>query len=284
MQKVKLKIIIFFLRQYLNGLTAFSFEKGGEKAVNIFSKPRGGRLNNDQRAFLDTSEKTVLSYKGMPIQVYFWQGEKPPVLLVHGWESNAARWKTLIQVLKKKKYAIVALDAPAHGDSGSTYFNPILYAQMMNEVVKMYQPEALVGHSVGGYATTYFLKNFEHPSVSKVILLASTSDNSVIFDKFLNFLGVNQRVHEAFYHHFQTKFDIKLNDLIAANYVKSFNEDALIIHDKDDDIVPFHNGFNIHKNWKNSELMETEGLGHRLRDKNVDKAVVEFLGQSVKIA
>jgi pimeloyl-ACP methyl ester carboxylesterase len=277
MKKLTLPIILFSIRQYLNILTFFNFKKGGQKAYEVFSKPRKGRLNEEQKKYLALSKQEILYYENTAIQTYFWAGEKPPILLLHGWESNAARWQSLISVLKKNKYSIVALDAPAHGASGNPFFNPLLYANMVHEVVKKHQPTAIVGHSVGGYTTAFYLHNFKHPSVSKVILMAALSDNSLVFDYFLSYIKVNQRVREAFYDYVMTNLGGSPKELTGANFAKKFSEKALIIHDKGDELIPFSDGEKIHAAWKNSIFTPTEGFGHRLRDKQVDRSILDFM-------
>jgi pimeloyl-ACP methyl ester carboxylesterase len=277
MKKLTLPIILFFIRQYLNIFTFFNVKKGGQKAFEIFSKPRKGRLTENQKEYLALSKQEVLYFENISIQTYFWEGTKPPILLLHGWESNAARWQSLISLLKKNQYSIVALDAPAHGASGSTFFNLLLYADMVHEVVKKHQPMAIVGHSAGGYTAAFYLKNFEHPSVSKAVLLAALSDNSVVFDYFLNYIKVNQKVRAAFYGYVETKLGGSPRDLTAANFAKQFSEKALIIHDEGDELIPIEAAESIHQSWKNSTYIHTKGFGHRLRDKQVDRFVLGFI-------
>ena len=277
MKKLTLPIILFLIRKYLNLITFFNFKKGGQKAFEVFSKPRKGQLNEEQKKYLALSKQEVLYFEDTAIQTYFWAGEKPPVLLLHGWESNAARWQSLISLLKKNKYSIVALDAPAHGASGNPFFNPILYAYMVHEVVKKHRPTAIVGHSVGGYTTVFYLSNFEHPSVSKVVLMAALSDNSVVFDYYLSYIKVNQRVRNAFYDYVTTNLGGSPKELTGANFAKQFSEKALIIHDKGDELIPFSDGEKIHSAWDNSVFIPTEGFGHRLRDKQVDGFILDFM-------
>ena len=90
------------------------------------------------------------------IQTYQWKGEKQTILLAHGWESNTYRWKSLINKLHQNGHHIIALDAPAHGQSSGTQFNAILYSEFINVVASHYQPTVIVGHSVGGMATVFF--------------------------------------------------------------------------------------------------------------------------------
>jgi pimeloyl-ACP methyl ester carboxylesterase len=270
-------IILFFIKIYLNTLAFFNPPKAGQKAFEIFSKPRKGRLTDGQKSYLAKAKPETLYFENIAIQAYFWEGTKPPVLLLHGWESNAARWQSLISALKKAQYAVVALDAPAHGASGSLFFNPVLYANMVHEVVKKYEPTAVVGHSVGGYTTAYYLHYFDTPSVSKAVLMATVSDNSVVFDTYLNYIKVNKKVRAAFYQYVEDRLGGSPKDLTAANFASQFSQKALIIHDAHDDLIPIDNSVAIHKNWKDSRFIRTEGLGHRLRDKQIDKYIVDFI-------
>ena len=54
---------------------------------------------------------------------------------------------------------------------------------------------------------------------------------------------------------------------------------TLIIHDKNDDDVPYTASENIHQHLKNSSLFLTEGLGHRkiLGNENVINEIEKFL-------
>ncbi len=295
---MRLKLLIFFLRNYLNSLAFINPKKAGAQAYKIFSRPRKGRLTAADEQFLQTADRSeAVDYQGFTIQTYFWAGEKPTILLAHGWESNSARWQRLIEILRAEKYQIVALDAPAHGGTSGDTFNPKIYAEILNQVVEKFKPVGFVGHSVGSY-TLIFWRNFIHksPPLTKglassvsvqsasifFVLLAPTSDNRDVFDKYFNILGLNKSVQNAYYQYFEKKFGFSAASVIASDFVKDFTEKALIIHDKDDDVAPYSGGQNIHKSWRGSELKTTEGLGHRLRDEGVYQAVEDFIKKQIR--
>ena len=94
----------------------------------LFTTPRAGKINEEQSDFLHTAYQEELKYENHRIMTYRWLGTKQTILLTHGWESNSARWKKLIIALKNKGFNVVALDAPAHGRSGSSVFNAICKA------------------------------------------------------------------------------------------------------------------------------------------------------------
>jgi len=49
----------------------------------------------------------------------------------------------------------------------------------------------------------------------------------------------------------------------GSNAAKEVNIPILVIHDENDEDVPYTASVNIHKTLKNSELLLTKSLGHR---------------------
>lgn len=142
----------------INTISYVSKEFAANKAMSLFATPRKGKINAAQSKFLQSAETLELEYNGLKIMTYQWAGNGKTVLLVHGWESNSARWKNLMTKLQKHDCNIIALDAPAHGNSGSKQFNALLYAEFINVVSKKFNPEIIIGHSVGGMASVFFQK------------------------------------------------------------------------------------------------------------------------------
>ncbi len=277
MNKFILKATVAVIRTSLNALSFFSKEKAGEAGATIFSKPRKGKITEENKKYLDTAEKETLYYEKIPIQTYKWRGDiDKKVLLVHGWESNSARWKPLITKLQKENFTIIALDAPAHGDSGNKYFNQFQFAGMINVLIEKYLPQSIIGHSAGGFAVSYAYFKYKPMSVKKIALLAPVSDNRIIFDMFFNYLNTHKRVREGFYAVFRKKYGDP-DKLTVAEFSKFFDIKALIIHDKNDEVVPYPESEKIHNSWKNSELILTENIGHSLRHEQIYKIIITFL-------
>ena len=277
MKKILLKTAVTAIRFYLNALSYVSKESAGEAGFKIFSKPRKGKLNSEDEIFLNSAERESLFFENTYIQTYMWRGdESKKILLAHGWESNSARWKPLIGMLKNKNYTVIALDAPAHGASGSKFFTQILYAEMIQKVAEKHLPEIIVGHSAGGYAVSYFFEKYRPAQIKKIILLAPVSDNRVVFDLYFNFLGTNARVKSGFNDFYKNRYGAP-EELIVSNFAKDFSVKALIIHDKNDEIVPYAQSKEINAAWENSELTLTENLGHSLRKDIVYKNIMNFL-------
>lgn len=281
MKLISQKTQISLLRKYINTLAHFSELKAGQLTTKLFFSPRKGKLTDDNRQTLSSATWETLSLRDMSIQTYRWEGGKDTILLAHGWESNAARWQQMVKKLRKSGYTVVAMDAPAHGESGSPYFNAFLYSEMIAVVAQHIAPVAIIGHSVGAFSTAYYAAHNLHPSVKRLVLLASPSELNQIFDKFLDFFQVNNKVRRGFYENLKQKFGKPIEYFSIKERVKSLTVKGLIVHDKTDDICLFVDGENIHANWKGSEFIITEGYGHTLRNDKVYSMVVEYLNKEL---
>ena len=177
MNKIKQQLTLLGLRLYLNTMALFDRKKAGAIAFQIFCTPRQGRLREKDRVFLNTAdEQNDLFVNNLNIRCYHWRGPGDTVLLVHGWESNAARWQRVIRQLRAKGFNVVAVDGPAHGQSGSRQFNVPLYASLLEAVVAHYQPQGLVGHSIGGFASLFLLSAGHAPSVQQLAILGTPAE------------------------------------------------------------------------------------------------------------
>ena len=277
MKEIRLKIQIFALRTYINTLALFSEAKASKLAVAIFCRPRKGKLTDENRQTLSSATWETLNLRDMTIQTYRWAGTKPTILLAHGWESNAARWQQLIKKLRKQGFTVVALDAPAHGESGSTQFNAVLYAEMMQVVVERFAPVAIVGHSVGAFATAFFAIKYFPPSVSRLILLAPPSEIEPFFKQYLSFMQFSKKVNQGFQKSVERLFKQPLAYFSIKKLIKPLQIKGLIIHDRTDAICPFTDSEQIHVIWQGSEFIATEGYGHRLQNDKVNTLIVDYL-------
>lgn len=260
----------------VNGISLFSSEKAGKIAYEMFSNPREGKLNAFSD-FLQNSQHTTLIYKEHQIQTYHWQGNKETVLLIHGWESNSSRWQGMIQYLKKKKYNIVSLDAPGQGMSSGKEFNAVLYAEFINEVCQKYKPTFLIGHSLGGMTMFYAQSKYQFPFVKKIIGLGSPNIFHRITRNYKSLLSLNNRSYRSYLNIFVEKFDIDTTYFNSENFVEKIEQPLLIIHDKDDAIVPYNDAVQIVNKNPRVKFISTENLGHALVHNQVYKQAVSFL-------
>ncbi len=270
-------ILIIIIGNYYNFISFFSKSIAAKKALTLFTKPRKGKISPLQAEFLDTAFQEELRFDKHSIMTYRWIGKKQTILLAHGWESNSARWKNLILELKQKGYNVIALDAPAHGKSGSKLFNAIIYSEFINVVAKRFKPQIIIGHSVGGMATVFFQYKYQLESINKLILLGAPSEFKDVIKRYTDMLGYNQRITTQINQTIIERFGAKPESFSTAKYVENIQSKGLIIHDELDAIIPYNDALLINKSFKNSTLISTKGLGHSLNDKTVSYHIHEFL-------
>ncbi|WP_426429564.1 alpha/beta hydrolase [Winogradskyella sp. HB-48] len=261
----------------LNATSLISSKYASKKALHLFASPRKGRYTEKQRIIVDSAFFEELSYKGQYIATYRWKGNGKTILLAHGWESNASRWSYILNKLKSQGYNIIALDAPAHGRSGGKQFNALLYSEYINVVSEKHQPEVIIGHSVGGMATVFFMHKYQLHSVKKLVLLGAPAHFTGVFSRYKSMMGYNKRVSNGLDAIVFERFGKPVDYFSAANFTKAIEAEGLIIHDKKDKIIPFEDALLFANRYQNSKLIETEGFGHGLKDKSLTPKIIEFI-------
>jgi pimeloyl-ACP methyl ester carboxylesterase len=198
MQKIQFFIITKAIGFYLNCLSYVNAEKAKNNAYQLFSKPRKGKLKKEELPkTLQSATLETFEYKNEKFQTYIWNGNSEVIFLIHGWESNASRWKKLLAHLKPLGKTIIAIDGPAHGLSEGTEFNAPKFAEYITIVAQKYQPKTIIGHSVGGTAISFYLNKYKDNTIEKVILLGAPSDFKIIADNYINLLSLNNRIKKS---------------------------------------------------------------------------------------
>ncbi len=277
MKKIINTLLPLAYGSYFNTLALFSKEKAAKKAFTLFSSPRKGAVLEHQKSFLAEAKINFVTIENLKLQTYTWQGSKETILLLHGWESNAYRWKNLIEFLKKEDFSIIAIDAPAHGNSTGKLLNVPLYTSCTEKLIELYQPNYIIGHSMGGMTGMYNQYKNPNNSIEKIVSLGSPSELSEIIDYYQYLLKFNDTVKQSLDSYFKMQFNFNIKDFSISNFAKNITAEGLLIHDEFDAIAPYSAAERIHKNWNNSTLLTTQGLGHSLHQDEVNYQIIDFL-------
>lgn len=263
----------------VNVLNLFSSKAAGKKAFTLFCTPRkGGIRPKDQDHLKDCQSEAFLTAEFGKVKAYSWNdtGEET-VLLVHGWESNSARWRFLIPLLVAEGYRVVSIDAPGHGATDGPLFNIPLYAEAIRAGVDTYSPAYIIGHSVGGASVAYFMSHFPRPSVRRAVIMGAPSELGPIIKGFKHILGLNAASVRSMDKYFQFKFNRKTSYFSIKRFCEGIEVKTLVIHDKGDRVCPVKDGKAIHDHLPQSEMFLTEGFGHGLQDQSVFDRIIEFI-------
>ena len=137
--------------------------------------------------------------------------------------------------------------------------------------------EIIIGHSVGGMASVFFQSKYQLDSLKKLVLLGAPSEFKAILKNYTDLLSYNSKVIQSLDKLIEDSFGAPPSSFSTAKYCKSILVDSLIIHDKEDQIIPYNDAELIHKTLKNSKLICTTGYGHSLNHEEVYNHIVEFI-------
>ncbi|MBT8280657.1 MAG: alpha/beta hydrolase [Muriicola sp.] len=262
---------------YFNITALFSEKSVAKKAFLLFSTPRKGRVLPIQESFLKDAKFEKVEVEDIQIQTYHWEGKGKRVLLLHGWESNTYRWRNMIGFLKKEGFDIIAFDAPAHGWSTGKIFHVIKYSACTKTIVDRYKPDYIIGHSVGGMTAVYHQYLWPKNSLRKIVTIGSPSEMQDVMDQYQRILNFNDSVMRALNQLIIERFGFGITDFSTSEFAKELDIDGLLIHDKYDTIAPYRASEKVHQNWKGSQLISTEGLGHSMHQDFVCQNIIDFL-------
>jgi len=281
MKRIFTTVLVKTIGFYINLLSYVFPRKATKLAYKFFSEPREGRLNpNLIPEILQDAEIEFISIETHKFPVYHWKGNENKVLLVHGWESNAARWEPLLPYLKKHGSSIIALDGPAHGLANGVEFNVPQYAVFIHQVVQMHKPQVIIGHSIGGSACLYFQHRYNSPFLKKMILLGAPSDLEILLKNYINLLGLNSKVNQQLNRYFVNRFNIKVEEFQGRVLASTLQVEGIISHDTEDDVVAFSESKKIASGWQKASFIETKGLGHSMHDDELYLKIEKFLFNS----
>lgn len=221
------------------------------------------------------SRETV---NGKRITVYHVEQGKRAVLMVHGWSGRASQFYKMAPAIAKAGYKVFSFTAPAHGSSTDKQTHMLEFADCISYLDKKYGPfEAIIAHSIGGAATLNAIN--QGVKTKKVVLLGVPGYLKDVILDFCNKLGLNQGVLNRIIAHLKKEYAEDYEQFSTTRLAEKMTIPGLIVHDVDDKDVDIAYARENHRVWKNSRLIETNGLGHRLilSDEQVINEVLSFI-------
>ena len=263
-------------------LQAISSSLTTKFAAKLFTTPIRHKLpKRELHMERESVQKSILVPAiNKEVVVYEYGKSDKKVLLVHGWSGRGTQLVKIADELLKMGYMTISFDAPAHGKSKGNSSIMIEFIASILEIEKQYGPfEFAIGHSLGGMSVLNAIK--QNLQVKKAVIIGSGDIIQDIIDDFICKLQLKPEYGIKLRDHFEAKFGGKMDDYSAYKAAEKTEIPVLVIHDKDDDDVSVKAAYNIQKHLKQSEIMITEGLGHRkiLGDENVIQKVKEFISK-----
>lgn len=249
-------------------------------AMKLFTAPIKFKLPKREIEMDNLSRQEMVDIPSLDksINVYHYGESQKKVLLVHGWSGRGTQLHSIADKLLKNGYSTISFDAPAHGKSPGKSSDMTEFIASILELEKKYGPfEFAIGHSLGAMSVLNSIKR--GLNVKKAVLIGSGDIIKDIMDDFANKLGMNNATGNLMIRLFEKKFGQTINSYSAYIAAQDVSVPILMFHDEDDADVPVSAAHHIHKHLANSELVITQGLGHRkiLGDSKVIKKIIQFL-------
>lgn len=226
-----------------------------------------------QADVLDRAEQTAFAYDDKSVTVYSW-GRGPTVLLLHGWSGRCAQMASFVDPLMDAGFRVLGVDLPAHGRSPGNRTDIFEIVGALERLAEKEGPlQAAIAHSLGTLALLTALRN--GMQIKRAVCISPAVHLDVLVDKFSSTLHLPVAVAK------------NLHDRVAAFVGEAFYRDlsmpsgtpCLVIHDRDDQDIPWQEGKAIADVWPGAQFVRTEGRGHRriLRGTAVIDRVVRFV-------
>lgn len=265
---------------FLNALTLVAPALGGKAAFRIFCTPRRLKIRENDAAFLASAEPGEFRFRNLRLKTYHWPAARPgapAILLIHGWESGSARWMRYVRPLNQAGFSVRAFDGPASGNSTGKLLNVLLLSAAVHEYIRLNgAPYGIVGHSLGGAAAVMSLSTLHTPRPQKMVLMGVFAESRRVIHDFAEVLGANDRAVQAIFREIEKRSKMPIDAYsVAAKATELKDLDGLVIHDALDEVAPVSEGRRVAECW-GARFLETKGLGHRLQDQSVVRAVINF--------
>ncbi len=248
-------------------------------AERLFLSPPRMPLPAHELPELRGARTRWLLHRGRRIATWSWGvPDRPAVLLVHGWGGNAAQMQAFVPALLAEGLRVVAFDHPAHGLSEGTLTGLPDLADAITEVAWEHgRMRAIVAHSLGGPATALALA--QGLPAERAVLIAAPSDLVGHSRRFARWHWLPESVRGAMQAAIEERFGVRWAELEVARVAPRLDAGALLVHDRDDRVVPWAQGRTLARHWPGARFLLTAGLGHGriLQDTAVVRAVADFV-------
>ena len=254
-------------------------ELAGAWAERLFlTPPRNGAA----AAALDLidARSSMFEHKGRHIATWRWGSrDAPAVILAHGWGGCAAQMRAFVFPLLSAGYQVIAYDQPAHGVSEGRLTGLPDFADLLAELAWHHgEARAFIGHSLGGAAGALALAT-GRARFEKVVLVSPPADLVGYSRRFARWYWMPEAVRRAMQSAIEDRYGVLWENLEVVRLAPRLSAPALVIHDREDRLVPWTQGARVANLWPGARLMSTDGLGHGriLGNDAVTRAAADFI-------
>jgi len=230
---------------------------------HLFFKPSRRKPSEQEQKWLSYAKNFQIQVGGKVIQCWKW-GDGPQILSLHGWNGIGVNLYPVFAPLLLKGYSVVAFDAPGHGMSEgelTNYFEITDTARILVKKLGKQTLSGMIAHSVGGAAAINCLSK-EKLAVKTVLIAPALKLKELLFNTFIQ-NGIPEWLYHSIISDIEEEYRYNFEDDNPYILLENLNSDVMILHDRNDKMIPFAVARTISKEHSNIILHTTEGLGHK---------------------
>ena len=222
--------------------------------------------------FVEHNGRNLASWRWGPL-------DAPAVLLAHGWGGHAAQMHAFVPRLLGAGYRVIAYDQPAHGLSEGRLTGLPDFAGALAAVAAHHgEVRHVISHSLAGAAVALAVSRGLR--LQSTVLVSPPSDLVGYSRRFARWTWMREGLRRAMQAAIEERFGLRWSEMEIARLAPRLKTPALVIHDRDDAMVPWKQGAALARAWPGARLLSTQGLGHGriLENDAVLRAAVDFIG------
>lgn len=283
-----MKLLLLTFKALFSTLSVISPRLEGKVAIRLFKTVRKKEIREREKAFYDKATHHTVPFPSEDLHYYeYGHPEGQLVFLIHGWDSNVGSLSKIAYALADNNYRIIALDLPAHAHyhSKRTHLpecKDALKALIMH--IDPTKPFHVVSHSFGSAVIAYALSQLNYKA-NKLVFLSTPNAALAFFYDFKNMFNISDKAFEYFIDHGSELAKEDIHGVRVDEKIQQAHyEQLLIIHDRNDKVIPHKNAEAVLAKASNAQLSSYEDIGHyrMLWNEEVIGEVVAFLEKLTK--
>jgi pimeloyl-ACP methyl ester carboxylesterase len=224
-----------------------------------------------------------IEHRGRFIATWRWGSlDAPAVLLAHGWGGHAAQMRAFVFPLLAAGYRVIAYDQPAHGVSEGRLTGLPDFADVLGEVARQHGGvQGVIAHSLGAAGAALALARGK-AGFRKIVLVSPPSDLVGYSRRFARWHWIPESMRRSMQSAIEERYGVRWDELELSRLASHLSAQALVIHDREDRVVPIGQGEDVARHWPGARLLTTQGLGHGriLQDERVTTVAADFISKA----
>ena len=266
-------------------LQALSTPLAAQAALRLYMRPAHRDVDAIDRDCLARACVQWLPLADGRLRVLSWGSGPRTVLLMHGWGSHAPRFSNLVEQILARGWRAVAFYAPGHGKSSGRSSSLPQFEAALAAVLALHSPvHAVIAHSMGALAAAAVLSRTPPATLRAAVLVSLPQDIGYLMESFEQVLQLREPARDRLLQLFVQRFGEPPEAISARRLLPGIDCPVLLVHDRDDDVVPLEQAQQLAPLLRHGALHITQGLGHSelLRDPAMIGAALGFIEAALR--